>query len=169
MSEAEAATVEVPAARTRKPKGLLKRKYQSRKIAAVIEDPPEVLPTPAPKEGGNVYGWPIKDGFARMMIFSDHNDGNKITYVPVKLGDHPVVQLAKQKMHVLPMGLVNIILDTVQEFPVDDLEDEMKPKRYFEKKSRWAHSEPIPATWQEYVAYRKEQEKLPHPNNLKKN
>jgi hypothetical protein len=167
----DAAVLEIKASRTRKPKNGKARPYKRKPLAAFIEEPlqesPEV-PVPVSKDEGKVYGWPIKEGFAKIMIFSDHNDGNKTTFVPLLLGDHPRVQIAKNKMHVLPMGLVNIILDTTQEFPVDDLSDEMRPTRYFEKRPRFPHSEPIPATAAEYVAYRKEQEKLPHPNTLAK-
>ena len=166
--EVEAATaLELKAARTRKPKSGAKRPRKP-KVAEFIELQPSE-PAPVEEPTGSVYGWPIKDGFSRIMIFSDHNDGNKVTYVRVMLGDHAPVMLAKNKMHTLPNGLVNIILDTEQEYPVDDLSNEMKPVRYFEKGPRFPHSEPIPATAKEYVAYRQTQEKLPHPNKLSKN
>lgn len=177
--EVEAASVEVPAPRTRKPaKG--KPRGRKPKVAQYLEkdvEPTPESPSKSNDDDGLVYGWPKfvygqngekLPGFYKIMIFSDHNDGNKITYIQTSLGDHPKVFLAKNTMHVLPAGLVNNILGTTAEYPVDDLSDEMKPVRFFEKRARWPHSEPIPATAEEYVAYRKKQETLPHPNKLKK-
>lgn len=115
-----------------------------------------------------VYGYPVKDGFARIMVFADPGEGNKTCYFQVKCGDHPTTFLAKNRMHVLPMCLVNNILDSSTEFPVDDLSDERNPTRSFETRARLPHSEPIPATKEEYIAYRKAQEKLVHPNRFKK-
>jgi len=164
--ETEAASeLDLKAPRTRKPKGTTIKRPRKPVKDMVVADSEALIPERAP---GKVYGWPIADGFARIMIFSDPNDGNKVTFVQASLGDHPRVYLAKNKMHVLPMGLVNVLMDTAQEFPVDDLSNETRPVRYFEVRARFPHSEPIPATAEEYVRYRQEQEKLPHPNKKAK-
>lgn len=164
--ETEAASeLVLKAPRTRKPKTPTVKRPRKPAKDMIVANTDALVPERAP---GKVYGWPIADGFARIMIFSGPNDGNKVTFVECSLGDHPKVYLAKNKMHVLPMGLVNNIIDTTQVFPVDDLSDEMKPKRYFEARPRFPHSEPIPATAEEYIKYRQEQERLPHPNTKAK-
>lgn len=165
MSEVEVAG-EIPAPRTRKPKSGAVRPSRTKFAGMVVGEVGNAESRTITDE--KVYGWPVADGFARIMVFSAPEEGNKTSYFQVKLGDHPVVFLAKNRMHVLPMGLVNNILDTTNEFPVDDLADEAHPQRFYEKRARLPHSEPIPATKEEYIAYRQAQEKLIHPNKFKR-
>lgn len=164
MSEVEVAGV-IPAPRTRKPKDGAPRKSPRTKLKGMIEEGEPVSRAITPS---HVYGYPVADGFARITVFGDPSEGNKTHWFMVSLGDHPKTYLAKNRNHVLPMGLVNNIIDTTQEFPVDDTSDERNPQRMYEMRARFPHSEPIPATAEEYVAYRKLQEKLIHPNKYKK-
>lgn len=165
MSEIEVAGA-IPAPRTRKPRNGEPRLSPRTKLKGMVEEGGEPVPTPVTPT--HVYGYPVADGFARITVFSDPSEGNKTTFFMVMLGNHPKTYLAKNRSHVLPMGLVNNIIDTTQEYPVDDTSDQQHPQRMYEMRARFPHSDPIPATAEDYVAYRKLQEKLIHPNKYKK-
>ena len=166
--ETEAAPAEItviPKGRTRKPQNSGERKTRQPKLKAIVEGPED-----APKAQGptHINGYPIADGFAKIMVFPDPSEGNKTCFFETKLGDHPKTFLAKNRMHVLPMGLINNILDTTQEYPVDDCSDLAHPQRGTEMRARLPHSDPIPATPEEYREYIAKQNTMIHPNKFKK-
>lgn len=116
-----------------------------------------------------VYGFPVKEGFARITVFATAEDGNKYSFFPIKLGDYPRLNLARNRMHVLPMSYVNVITDTVVPDCIeDDCSDPANPIRRYVSKTRFPHSDPIPATKEEFVAYMKQQASLEHPNDYKR-
>lgn len=118
--------------------------------------------------GPAINGYLVEEGFWHIQVFPFHFEQNKICYFEVTAGDHPKTRLQKGKMLVLPTALVSNIVDSAQEFPVDDLSDEQRPKRYTEIRARFPHSTPIKATPEDYINYLNELEKLPHPSFVKR-
>lgn len=118
-----------------------------------------VVALPKDQAPDMVYGWKVSEGFSRIMLFGNVSDGNSSYPVPFTVGEHPKTILYTKVMHVVPNAIVNAILDTELEYPEDDLSDEKHPVRIWVKRTEIPHSDPIPATWQEYKAYRDEQAK----------
>ena len=140
MSEVMTEPVEVEA-EVVKNKGGRPRKY------------PVEPPTIKNEDGRKINGWLVSEGFSRIMLFPDPFEGTKSYPVSLTVGDHKRVTIYKNVMHVLPNAIVNAILDTVNEYPVDDTTDIANPVRTYEKKTQLPHSSPIPATEDDYRAY----------------
>lgn len=127
-----------------------------RKIVPVVDGnvARAVVAMPTSQEPESVYGWKVSEGFYRIQLFPNPGEGNKLSAVTFQCGEHPKVTLYKGKTHVVPGAVMHAIEDTVNMMPEDDLSDVQHPVRNFVAKTDYPHSEPIPATWQEYKAYR---------------
>lgn len=132
--------------------------------AAVIDAAVAAMVEVDPNE--KVFGFPVADGFSKIMVFPAPGDGNNLTFMTLRLGDFTPLTIAKGKLHVLPNCLVGLIEATVVESVEDDLSDPRKPVRHKNiLKTRFPHSPRVPATKEEFVAYYTQQHKLEHPNN----
>jgi hypothetical protein len=120
-----------------------------------------IVALPKDQEPETVYGWKVSEGFYRIMLFGNVSDGTKSVPIPFTIGEHPRTLLYTKVMHIVPGAIKNAILDTVQLYPEDDTSDPQHPVRNWVKHTDIPHSDPIPATWQEYKAYRDEMEKKP--------
>ena len=130
---------------------------------------PEVVPEVAVENGNEmIYGYPVSEGFSRIMLYPNASEGNKYCFQLLRIGDRPAMYVAKNKMHVLPNALINVILDTVVPIVEDDVSDPRHPVRRTAMFTRVPHSDPTPATKEDFIAYRKAQASLEHPNTYQK-
>lgn len=114
-----------------------------------------IVALPGSQAPESVYGWKVKEGFYRMMLFSSPSEGSKPAPVTIQAGEHKPVTLYKNKMHVVPGAIMHAICDTVNEYPEDDTtSDPQHPVRTWVKRTEVPHSDPIEATWQEFKAYK---------------
>lgn len=108
-----------------------------------------------------VYGWKVSEGFSRIMLFANPVEGKAPRPERFCVGEHPPVLLYKNKMHVVPNAIMYAILDTHTVLPEDDTSDSARPRRMEVDTTYLPHSDPVPATWQEYKAYRDAEEAKP--------
>jgi len=173
MSEEVAeVTAEPKPKKAGRPAGAKRGPGRPPKFARAIAEPAfsegDVEQAKAP-EAAHVFGFPVHEGFAKITVFADASDGNKMSFFTVKLGDYPRLNLARNRMHTLPMAYINVIRDTIVDGCIeDDLSDPANPVRRYVSKTRYPHSDPIPATKEEFVAYWTQQNGLEHPNAFKR-
>lgn len=142
-----------------------------------------VVPTPSPREGveapkppkeevpEKIAGYRVADGFAWITIFPTPQDppGKKCWTGPWGGADGQQQIYVPRGVNVcLPMFIINSICDAVAMIPEDDMTDPRNPSRSFVPFTRFPHSDPIPATWKEFKAFREKQGSLIHPNHAAK-
>lgn len=126
--------------------------------------------TPKTESGDEtVFGWPVKDGFSKIMLFQLPGEGAKFYATSWIIGDHKPVVLYKGVMHVVPNAVVNNILDANKNtMPEDEIiDDRFVVRRMDAPYIPFPHSDPIPATKEEFIAYRLSQEIKPKIKDLK--
>lgn len=117
-----------------------------------------------------ILGYRVADGFSWITIFPNAQDGGRKVFTgPWRVGDGEQFEFAKGVAVCLPNAVVNAIEDSTVYIPEDDIDlaGRSDPKR--NKKAlftRFPHSDPIPATYKEFLAFRQGQDKKIHPNEF---
>ena len=130
----------------------------SRRNRKLKEDPPFIDPdipqVGKSADGKLLFGWPIEEGFAHVTVFRQHYEGNQYISVPLVLGDRPVIHIFKGIPAIIPMGLVNNLINmNDMMLPEDDLTDQAHPVRREAPHTPMPFSDPIPASAEEFAAY----------------
>lgn len=136
-------------------------------MTAVAPDTPPSRPNETVDPDEKVFGFPVSEGFSTITLFPSPGEGETQAFVSLRLGDYPVLSVAKGHTHVLPNALIGVITATVVPTVQDDLSNPRNPRRLKNvMKTRFPHSPPIPATKEQFVAYYREQHSLEHPNDF---
>lgn len=148
---------------------------EKRKAGRPAKVKPAVVPAtveaPQPKADripATILGYRVADGFAWITIFPNAQDGGRKVFTgPWRVGDGEQFEFAKGTSVCLPMAVINNIIDSTVFIPEDeiDLAGRSDPKRNkYAPFTRFPHSDPIPATYHEFMAFRQSQAKKIHPN-----
>lgn len=166
--DTDSATILKPKNKGGRPKGSGKKQLAAKAEAkADVKAPDNKVTSNEPE---SIMGYKVADGFSWITVFPLASDppGKKCFCGPWVVGDGFPLSFLKGTNVCLPNAVVNAIKDTVVMMPEDDLSDEKNPIRNFVPYTRFPHSDPIPATFQDFKNYRAKQAALPHPNTLKK-
>lgn len=113
-------------------------------------------------------GYRVADGFAWITIFPTETYKKGTWTGPWLCGDGVPIYVPRGYNVCLPMAVVNNIQDALVPTKEDDLTDRQNPVRSTIYTTRFPYSDPIPASWAEFKAFRDKQETLIHPNDAKK-
>ena len=138
--------------------------------APKTDEPKAAAPTKRQPTSAELGGWPIEEGFSWITVYPTPPDlPNKKHFCgPWIVGDRTPITFLKGTNVCLPNAIINSIKDSVVQIPEDVIEDGKWVSRHYVDFTRFPHSDPIPATAEEFAAYRKKQSELPHPNTLVK-
>lgn len=138
------------------------------KAKPVVEPAPEAPAQKVDRIPTMILGYRVSDGFSWITIFPNAQDGGRKVFTgPWRVGDGEQFEFAKGTSVCLPNAVVNAIIDSTVFIPEDDIDlaGRSDPKRNkFAPFTRFPHSDPIPATYHEFQAFRQAQAKKIHPN-----